>query len=236
LATGIQPAAPPPRHARLAAHLSAPRLGPYLAAADGNHKDALRLYAWNIDLSGAAYEALHIVEVVLRNAIDRELCSWNAQQIDTATALPHSPDWLMDPARLLVRLSGNDLKRAQDRARKALGRGRQPAHPDVLAQLSFGTWRFLLPDKDRGRQLLWNQAIHRSFPHLATDTRQLVANVHSIYQLRNRVAHLEPLLAPGAVRAEYNAMRSVLAAIEPVAEQWFTSRQRITAELRARPL
>jgi hypothetical protein len=35
-----------------------------------------------------------------------------------------------------------------------------PGHPDVLAQLSFGTWRFLLPSNDPGRELLWNQAIN----------------------------------------------------------------------------
>lgn len=196
----------------------------------------MRLYGWNIDLSGAAYEALHVLEVFLRNAFDRELCAWNGLQIDPATGAPHSTDWLMDPSHLLARLLGNDLAKAKDRAAKAVGRNRTAAHADVLAQLSFGTWRFLLPDQDPGRRLLWNQALSKSFPHLANNQRRLVREVHMIYKLRNRVAHLEPLLAQGAVHAEFNAMRSVLAAIHPGAEQWFTSRQRVTAVLRARPL
>ncbi|GAA1111414.1 hypothetical protein GCM10009630_05640 [Kribbella jejuensis] len=29
----------------------------------------------------------------------------------------------------------------------------------MLAQLSFGTWRFLLPDNDPGRHHLWNKAM-----------------------------------------------------------------------------
>lgn len=221
----------------LAGRISAPRLAPYLAAASGNHKDALRLYGWNIDLSGAAYEALHAFEVVLRNAIDQELCTWNATQTDRATGAPHSSDWLMDPAHLLRRLLNRDLAKAQNRARTALRTsGRQAGHPDVLAQLTFGTWRFLLPDRDRGRQLLWRQALHHAFTHGNPTPRALVGDVDSIYRLRNRVAHLEPLLAQGAVRAEYLAMRRVLASIDPVAEQWFISRQRITAALRNRPM
>lgn len=63
-----------------------------------------------------------------------------------------------------------------------------------------------------------------------------MADVDSVYRLRNRVAHLEPLLRQGAVRTEYIAMRNVLAAIDPNAEEWFTSRQRITSVLRARPV
>ena len=59
-------------------HLATARLAPYLAAVDGNRRQAIRLYQWNIALSGAVYEALHVVEVVLRNAIDAQLCAWNA--------------------------------------------------------------------------------------------------------------------------------------------------------------
>ena len=224
------------QHVSLARRISAPRIAPYLAATAYNHRNALRLYGWNIDLSGAVYEALHVFEIVLRNAIDHQLCMWNATQSDRVTGTRHSSDWLLDPARLLQRLLNRDLAKAQARARTALrAAGRAAGHADVLTQMSFGTWRFLLPDKDRGRQLLWSQALHRAFPHGEVAARSLVADVDSIYRIRNRVAHLEPLLAQGAVRAEYLAMRRVLAAIDPVAEQWFTSRQRITAVLRARP-
>ncbi|RAN71124.1 hypothetical protein B5P43_34320 [Bacillus sp. SRB_336] len=49
--------------------LSPPRLAPYLDTA-GSLQGAVRLYRWNVELSGAVYEALHIFEVVLRNAMD----------------------------------------------------------------------------------------------------------------------------------------------------------------------
>jgi hypothetical protein len=110
--------------------------------------------------------------------------------------------------------------------------GRTLSHADVVAQLTFGTWRYLLPDRDAGKQRLWNDALRKAFVGLAGDPRHLVHKIDGIYRLRNRVAHLEPLLRPGVVRQEFNNMRSVLTAINPELEEWFTSRQRITQVLR----
>jgi len=218
-------------------HLAATRLAPYLAAADGNRRQAIRLYQWNIALSGAVYEALHVVEVVLRNAIDAQLCVWNATQIHPRTREPRDPDWLLDPAPLLRRLVREpELAKAHQRAEQAIRRHcRTIAHADLLAQLSFGTWRFLLPDRDPGRQRLWNDALRAAFPHLDRAPRELVKSVHGIYQLRNRVAHLEPLLRSGDIRTQFTNMRTVLREIDPAAEQWFVSNQRVTAALRVRP-
>lgn len=66
-------------------HLAAARLPPYLTVVAGNRRLAIQLYQWNMTLSGAVYEALHVVEIVLRNAIDAQLCLWNAAQIDAQT-------------------------------------------------------------------------------------------------------------------------------------------------------
>lgn len=218
-------------------HLAAARLAPYLDAADGNRRRAIQLYRWNITVSGAAYEAMHVCEVVLRNAIDAQLCVWNTAQVDPTTGRHRLADWLLDPAPLLRRLIREDeLVKARQRAEQAIRHHRRPlAHADLLAQLSLGTWRFLLPDSDSGRQRLWAEAVHRAFPHLNQTPRQLVAVVRGIHMLRNRVAHLEPLLRPGAVQAQLAGMRSVLHAIDPAVEGWFVSNQRVTTVLRSRP-
>lgn len=233
------PAQPDPRNTAIAAALSVPRLGPYLAATGGYVQDALRLYEWNVELSGAVYEVLHIVEVVLRNAIDRQLAAWNVTQADASTGRQHAAGWLMDPSRLLVRLLGQDLVKARDRARTAVREGkpggRTAGHDDVLAQLTFGTWRYLLPGRDPGRQYLWRNTVHLAFPYLASTPATLVSKVDGIYRLRNRVAHFEPVLRGGVVRAEFNNMRAVLGAIDPHVEGWFVSNQRVTHVLRSRP-
>ena len=60
-------------------------------------------------------------------------------------------------------------------------------------------------------------------------------HVDHIYKLRNRVAHLEPLLNSGMVADRLARMRAVLLAIDPALEIWFVSRQRVTATLKTKP-
>ncbi|QNE18186.1 hypothetical protein F1D05_10125 [Kribbella qitaiheensis] len=234
------PTQPSIRRAAIAARLSTPRLAPYLSATNGNLRDALRLYDWNVEISGAFYESLHQFEVVLRNALDEELSAWNALQTNPATGAAHSRDWLMDPSHLLLRLTQNDIPKAQQRARSAVRRtgqrGRRPGHSDVLAQLSFGTWRFLLPDNDPGRQLLWQQSLDKAFPLRACTPQDLVKHVDGIHRLRNRIAHLEPLVDSVMVADRLASMRTVAASIDPIAETWIVSRQRITPLLRTKPI
>lgn len=218
-------------------YLTAVRLAPYLAAVNGNRRDAIRIYQWNIELSGAVYEALHVVEVTLRNAIDSQLSSWNTTQSNPLTGQPFSANWLQDPAPLLRRLvREQDRQQALDRAQRAIQHQQRPlVHADLLAQMSFGVWRFLLPDRDPGRQYLWRAALSGAFPNLNRRPRDLVRSVDGIYKLRNRVAHLEPLLRAADTRAQFTNMRMVLSEIDPAIEQWFVSIQRVTGLLRARP-
>jgi hypothetical protein len=204
---------------------------------DGSQRGAVQLYKWGMDMSGAVHEALYTIEVVLRNAMDTRLRVWNAAQIDRASGHRHSGDWLLDPAKLLVRLiRPTTLDEARRRAGQAIAAYNRPLqHSDVLTQLTFGAWRFLLPDHDPGRQHLWREALHKAFPHLSAPPSQLVAAVDGIYKLRNKCAHMESLLDGKNIRRQYQNMRSVLRAIDPAADQWFTSTQRITAVLRDRP-
>lgn len=227
-----------PLYDGLAKHLTAPRLAPYVSAMHGDARKAIQLYQWNVALSGAVYEALHVFEVALRNAIDVEVSLWNATQLNPVTKQFRSPDWLLDPANLLVRICGeDDLLEARRRADKALRpKQRATLHADVLAQMSFGTWRFLLPDSDDGRQLLWREAVRHAFPNLSRPPEELTADVAGIYDLRNRVAHLETVLNSTNVRNQFNAMRRVLAEISGEVETWFVSNQRVTSVLKARPL
>lgn len=113
-------------------------------------------------------------------------------------------------------------------------------HPDIVAQLSLGTWRYLLPNrnprKDPGKQRLWEDALAAAFPHLARGPADLVSDISDVHGLRNRVAHLEPLLRPGYVERHVRAMQRVLAEIEPSAERWLIGSQRITTVLGHRPV
>ena len=217
-------------------HISDQRLATYGAGQAPGF--ALRNYEWNIALSAAVYESLHRVEVAIRNAMDRELASWNSKQLDRPSSSRLGRTWLVKPAPLLRRLLGPSWHKAQARCSRECGLSRwdqDRAHVDVLAQLPFSTWRFLLPDRDPGRRLLWEQATHRAFPGWQGDSFALTNSVAGLVRLRNRVAHLEPIIQPGYVERQFVAMRRVTAAIDPAAEAWLLTRQRITPVLHRRP-
>lgn len=219
-------------------HITEPRLAPYLAESGGDVGQALRLYDWNVELSGAVYEVLHRFEVVLRNAVDQQLRVWNTTEVCPVTGTGYDSDWLLDPAPLLQRLAARALRDAAPRARRAIAaRGdRTMLHADVLAQTSFGTWRFLLPDSDPGRQHLWANAVSQAFGHLPPGVRgtDVTRAVDRTYRLRNRVAHLEPLLDARRVRAQVDAAYQVAGWIDPELRSWLTSTQRVTTLLKHR--
>ncbi|MDR0593370.1 MAG: hypothetical protein LBG60_09010 [Bifidobacteriaceae bacterium] len=78
---------------------------------------------------------------------------------------------MFDPSPLLVRLvrlvRRDTLTEAARRANQAVPESARPVgHNDILTQLPFGTWRFLLPDRDPGRQLLWSKALGSAFAGL----------------------------------------------------------------------
>ncbi|MFJ3406926.1 hypothetical protein [Promicromonospora sp. NPDC090134] len=227
-------------HRAVATLLSAPRLAPYLRACGGNVRAALTLYQWNVEMSSAVYKMLHLVEVFLRNAIDARLRVWNATQVDPRSGRAHGQEWLLDPSRLIERIVRRDeIDKATRRARLAVNDSaasqRAVTHDDVLAQLTFGTWRFLLPGRDPGRQLLWQEAIRQAFPGLGRPVRELVRDVDRLHRLRNRVAHLEPLLVVAVVILQLKAARRVLREIEPSAEMWLVSHQQVSGVAAQQP-
>ncbi|MFJ4207938.1 hypothetical protein ACIPY2_05665 [Paenarthrobacter sp. NPDC089675] len=218
--------------------ISPERLAPYIRETPTLH-EAIRLYRWNIDLSGAVYEALHVFEVVLRNALDHQLCRWNASQPNPETSRLHSSDWLIDPSALLLRIAGRDIPDAKRRALKSTKRRpeghREPLHEDILAAMSLGTWRFILPGRrDAGKQRLWDEALCKAFPHLRRTPRELERAVEGVYHLWNRIAHLEPVINSN-VPAQLVNMRTVIGAIDPQLLSWFTSTERISTALTTRP-
>ncbi|THJ68345.1 hypothetical protein E8P82_00015 [Arthrobacter echini] len=228
----------PPIERTLQRQITPQRLAPYLAET-GTLSGAIQLYRWNTELSGAVYEALHVFEVFLRNAIDEQLCRWNAIQPDPDQGRLHSPDWLLDPAVLLSRIAGRDIPEARRRASRSTSRRphghRDPRHEDILAAMPLGTWRFLLPGRsDAGKQRIWDEALHEAFPHLTRTPVQLERAVDGVYRLRNRVAHLEPVINSN-VPAQLTNMRTVIGALDPRLLSWFSSTERISTTLRNRP-
>lgn len=82
----------------LRSHISEPRFGRYLAEAGNDPYQALKLYQWNIRASAAVVSSTGMVEVELRNSLDRALRQWNSSQIDPVTHTRYDAEWLRRPA------------------------------------------------------------------------------------------------------------------------------------------
>ena len=164
--------------------LTAERLQSYLSASSGDLSRALSLYEWNTRAAGAVIQTVALAEVLVRNTLDHGLAVWAAQR-------PGNLSWF-DLVPLDVR-GMHDIHEARDRATR---HGRVPeVHGKVVAELSFGFWRYLTTS--RYLTSLWIPALASSFPHgdpNITTRRLLVEHkLSTIGFIRNRAAHHEPI-------------------------------------------
>ncbi|MFF4773733.1 Abi family protein [Microtetraspora fusca] len=168
-----------PLETALQVALSPERLTSYLNASRGDLPSALRLYAWNIEISAALLGPLHCLEITLRNAIDREL-----------TDLYERRDWWDSPSARFDAITTSKIRDAKSLAEQ--GRSRVvPGH--VIAELSFGFWVTLLGGHNGYEERLWRPALHRVFPGYRGLRKPLHVNLYHLRKLRNRIAHHEPV-------------------------------------------
>lgn len=202
--------APPASHAGLARGISAARFQTFLDAAGQDEALARDLYVWNRDLSVAFLGDIAILEVALRNAMhDAATNAWGTHwyadiqvPLDERTLSQITSSW--------KHLHKSVTKRADD----ADVPGR------LIAQCMFGVWTNLLDsgsyvgEGPRRRQIdyddHWHAAFKSAFPggkaeakalrkattsSLPNFTRDWVHGVcKAVNDLRNRVAHHEPLI------------------------------------------
>lgn len=163
--------------------LSASRLAPYVAIG-GSTEKALEHYQWNATISATLFEIVGHTEIILRNAIDEQLTDLRRKRGDASgewfwTNQPWFRPWWTTPMIKLI-----------DQARtRAITTG--PVHPGkVVAELSFGFWRYLLTA--RYEASLWTPTLRHAFPTgLARGT--VYDLVEEINIFRNRIAHHEPI-------------------------------------------
>lgn len=162
--------------------MSAERLGPYESEM-GSPAGAVALYEWNSAVSAALFETLGAVEVIIRNAFHQQLAVRHAER--SGVGPWYVGGWIDDKGR-------KDVRTARERA---TSRGRQPElEGKVVAELSFGFWRYLVAK--RYQATAW-PALQKAFPrHPAGPSvprRDIDDRMQRVHVLRNRVAHHEPV-------------------------------------------
>jgi len=189
--------------------LTAERLSSYLRWSGGNGEAAFALYEWNMTASAAVMHTTGMVEVVVRNAMDRAL-----------RVLGEKRGWSswFDAASLDQR-GRADIRKARERATRF---GSRPeAHGKVVAELTLGFWRYLAAS--RYLTALWTPALYAAFPQGPADKLQLQRQVDShlknLLLVRNRAAHHEPIHRRDLAR-DLAAAVEVTTWVAPTAGEW----------------
>jgi hypothetical protein len=180
--------------------LSDPRFGTYLAACNGRDDRALRLYAWNIELSSVFWGPISVLEVVVRNAIHDEM---RASRRD---------DWWNEPSVRLIERERNALVQAEENlARRGIG---APTSGQIVAATSLGLW-VGLTDEGIPRDpycsyetALWQPRIAKAFPYAdGVRRKELHRLLDDVRIFRNRLAHHEPIFRASHARIRDNIIR-----------------------------
>ena len=158
------------------------RMQTYLNAAQGDHGTALQLYARNAQLGAKFHGPLQAFEIALRNAMHARLEERYGSQ------------WYTNPA------AGLDSHAHHSMAGVLSSGAGAPSADLLVASMSLGFWVRLVgrggwvnggrkADYDR---TLWRPALHRAFP--GHPRRKVQQRLNSLRQLRNRIAHHEPIV------------------------------------------
>ncbi len=191
----------------------------------GTSAGAVALYEWNLAISSALFETLGAVEVILRNAFHRELAQRHA---DRAGSGPwYLGAWIDEKGK-------RDVATARERATR---RGKDPELPGkVVAELSFGFWRYLVAR--RYQTTAW-PALQQAFPlhpdAPSTPRTDVEDRMQRIYILRNRIAHHEPIFRRG-LEHDYSDMLMLVGWISGEAAEWMGEFSRVTELLSDRPV
>lgn len=217
----------------------------YQHEAGGDADQTTRLYLWGVDLAGAWHSHLSHIEIAVRNAMDRELRSWNANQQNTNGVL-YTEEWTAEnnAAPALYNILKGKLTGARKDAKKAAQRrhpnhprySHQPNHDDVVAQLMLGAWTHLLeePGSQTGgpdREDLWTDCLRHAFPgaNQGPQGRQEVGSSLEVLRvLRNRVAHHENLLTVNTL-TRLNESLALLQKVSPGIPDIVMRRNRLRA-------
>lgn len=176
--------------------VSAPRFNRYLNACDNNKRKALKLYNLNILLAKNLYAVISVFEVALRNSINRHM-----------SAL-HGSEWLAEAVQhggyLDVGAGCEDSYHAVQEAIQMLGN--RYSHDRLIAKLTLGFWRYHFAPKEfaaSGSTLL---AIFCNRPH-GTKQKDILKSLIKINEIRNRIAHHEPICFEGNNISVHRAKR-----------------------------
>jgi hypothetical protein len=188
------------------------RLVPYRDVASTDGHAAVDLYLWNVRLSSACLEVIHHVEVLVRNAIHRQL---SRDEVDDNVR-----SWLVDPAVLRP----GELNAVEHTIARMRLLRRPVTRAGVVAALPLSFWTRLL---GRSYEDLWKSSLHHAFAHGAGLRKDVAGQLNRMSQLRNDIAHHQPIIGT-PVADRHQDMLAIAAAVDPAAADWIAGISRVS--------
>jgi hypothetical protein len=162
--------------------ISQPRFLKYYAACGNSRRTALKLYRANIILSQKMYAIIGVFEIILRNSIDRHF------------AILKGNSWLEDAVQpggyLDISVGCEESYHSIQESIHKLGL--ECTHDKLITKLSFGFWAYQFSKKDYAAA---GSTLLEIFPNrpFGTNQRAVFKNLVKINEIRNRIAHYEPI-------------------------------------------
>lgn len=206
--------------------ISGPRFATYLRACANDHEAALELYHWNLEISSGLLVPLQVCEVAVRNGV-----------VD-AIELVHGPNWPWSNGFLRSLPIPRNPRHYNPETNLRAVAANLPTVGKVVAELNFAFWEKIFTRGQDAR--LWIPYFHQVFPGAPAALAPAVARAHAfqalydIRQLRNRIAHHEPIFARN-LAADYARLRELIEWRRPAVATWVDKIERVTGLLAAKP-
>lgn len=169
---------------------SSARMQKYLRACEGDKNKAMMLYSYNARLSQAFFGVVSLFEVILRNAINEHYL------------LTLGNDWIVRQAvpNGLLEHEADEVAFTQN----AYLKEGVYSHDKMVGSFTFGFWTYLFTKRN---YRIGGKTLLQIFPKRTKGTTQkkVYADITSIREFRNRIAHHEPICfdAKGIIDTTY---------------------------------
>jgi len=166
--------------------MSKARMNRYLKACDNNTQKTMTLYRWNLKLAQELFTVISCFEIALRNAI-------NDHHLNTLGS-----EWLKLGASKGGIFDNSRCRNTRININNAINKlNTHYTHDKLVAELGFGFWRYMFAPH---QFFATGQTLLQIFPAKPTSTPNVQYNQSFVFnqlarinQLRNRIAHHEPI-------------------------------------------
>ena len=214
-----------------------PRAEQHLELSERINRAASRLYFWDSQIAGSFWPAVALVEVLVRNAMNDELCDcfdidhedgWHTLVMNGEDSISSSEEGNQLKSKYIL-LTRKDY-RAFEQKLSEIKRKRPSSAISgdyFVGKVSLGMWLSLLNNGDSGpgrgylnyEQTLWEPCLVEAFPNYQGKRSQLRNELNQFAKLRNRIAHHEHLLGRHNFNSDADNLVSIASYIdEDVAE------------------